>query len=44
MANVQGLYDKLRTQIDLLNENIEPSEWSFVSYLLTEVPSQPAIT
>lgn len=27
VLNLQGLYEKLRTQVDLLNENIEPSEY-----------------
>lgn len=26
VLSLQGLYDKLRMQVDLLNENIEPSE------------------
>lgn len=26
MLNLQSLYEKLRSQVDLLNENIEPSE------------------
>lgn len=26
VKSLQGLYDKLRTHVDLLNENIEPSE------------------
>lgn len=26
---LQALYDQLRTQVDLLNENIEPSQYLF---------------
>lgn len=46
VANIQSLYDKLRTHIDLLNENIEPSKLRVIlahCYML-EVPSQPAVT
>lgn len=52
MANIQSLYDQLRTHIDLLNENIEPSKClivhcvvlarSLYKYML-EVPSQAAV-
>lgn len=33
---LQALYDQLRTQVDLLNENIEPSQYLFFlfSFLL----------
>ena len=27
VLNLQSLYDKLRSQVDLLNDNIEPSEY-----------------
>lgn len=30
VLSLQGLYDKLMMQVDLLNENIEPSEYFIV--------------
>lgn len=44
VLNLQSLYDKLRTQTDILNENIEPSEYFmvlgyiFTMYHLTQLP------
>lgn len=30
VLNLQSLYDEMRSQIDLLNDNIEPSEYFIV--------------
>lgn len=35
VVNLQSLYDKLRMQVDLLNENIEPSELFMVTGIFT---------
>lgn len=47
VLSLQGLYDKLRMQVDLLNENVEPSEYFmvlgfiFITHHLRQMPEVP---
>lgn len=34
VLNLQSLYDEMRSQIDLLNDNIEPSEYFIISSVI----------
>lgn len=35
VLNLQSLYDEMRSQIDLLNDNIEPSEYFIISSVIS---------
>lgn len=47
VLSLQSLYEKLRMQVDLLNENVEPSEYFMIlgfifnTYHLRQMPEVP---
>lgn len=38
VLNLQSLFDQMRSQMDLLNDNIEPGEYSMILFCFSKCP------